>query len=153
MSDTPSVAPPLAALVRQVRKSREYRLLTDAIPYTRYLGIGVEDIAGEMLCRMAYTPKLIGNSILPALHGGTLGALLESAAVFELLLQTDTERVPKIISLTVDFLRSGKAQDTFAKALITRQGRRVANVRVEAWQEDRTRPIASAHALFLLAEP
>ncbi len=152
MSDT-TPTPPLADLVRQVRKTREYRQLTDAIPYTRYLGIGVEDIAGEMLCRMAYTPKLIGNSLLPALHGGTLGALLESAAVFELLLQTETERVPKVISLTVDFLRSGKPQDTFAKALITRQGRRVANVRVEAWQEDRARPIASAHALFLLAEP
>ncbi|MFP2906139.1 PaaI family thioesterase [Pyxidicoccus sp. 3LFB2] len=153
MSDTPSKPLPLADLVRQVRKTREYRQLTDAIPYTRYLGIGVEDIAGEMLCRMTYTPKLIGNSLLPALHGGTLGALLESAAVFELLLQTETERVPKIISLTVDFLRSGKAQDTYAKAIITRQGRRVANVRVEAWQEDRTRPITSAHALFLLAEP
>jgi uncharacterized protein (TIGR00369 family) len=149
MSDTPS----LADLVRQVRKSRDYPKLTDAIPYTRYMGIGVENLAGEMLCRMAYSPKLIGNSLLPALHGGTLGALLESAAVFELLLQTDTERVPKVISLTVDFLRSGKPQDTFAKALITRQGRRVANVRVEAWQDDRTRPIASAHALFLLAEP
>lgn len=153
MSDTQPNPLPLADLVRQVRKTREYRKLTDAIPYTRYLGIGVEDVAGEMLCRMTYTPKLIGNSLLPALHGGTLGALLESAAVFELLLQTETERVPKIISLTVDFLRSGKAQDTFAKALITRQGRRVANVRVEAWQEDRTRPITSAHALFLLAEP
>jgi uncharacterized protein (TIGR00369 family) len=152
MSDTTPTPLPLAELVRQVRKTREYDRLTDAIPYTRYLGIGVADIAGEMLCRMTYTPKLIGNSLLPALHGGTLGALLESAAVFELLLQSDTERVPKVISLTVDFLRSGKPQDTFAKALITRQGRRVANVRVEAWQDDRTRPIASAHALFLLAE-
>lgn len=153
MSDPTPTPLPLAELVRQVRRTREYRRLTDAIPYTRYMGIGVENLAGEMLCRMAYSPKLIGNSLLPALHGGTLGALLESAAVFELLLQTDTERVPKVISLTVDFLRSGKPIDTFAKALITRQGRRVANVRVEAWQDDRTRPIASAHALFLLAEP
>ncbi|MCP3102519.1 PaaI family thioesterase [Myxococcus sp. K15C18031901] len=152
MSDTNAPAT-LASLVREVRKTREYRRLTDAIPYTRFMGIGVENLAGEMLCRMTYAPKLIGNSFLQALHGGTLGALLESAAIFELLLQTDTERVPKVISLTVDFLRSGKPQDTFARAFITRQGRRVANVRVEAWQDDRTRPIASAHALFLLAEP
>ncbi|NVJ25840.1 PaaI family thioesterase [Myxococcus sp. AM011] len=152
MSDakSPSV---LAELVHQVRKTREYGRLTDAIPYTRFMGIGVENLAGEMLCRMRYTPKLIGNSFIPALHGGTLGALLESSAIFELLLQTETPRVPKVISVTVDFLRSGKAQDTFARAFITRQGRRVANVRVEAWQDDRTRPIASAHALFLLAEP
>lgn len=152
MSDLkPSSA--LAELVHHVRKTREYGQLTDAIPYTRFMGIGVENLAGEMLCRMRFTPKLIGNSFIPALHGGTLGALLESSAIFELLLQTETPRVPKVISLTVDFLRSGKAQDTFARAFITRQGRRVANVRVEAWQDDRTRPIASAHALFLLAEP
>ncbi|MFY2560676.1 PaaI family thioesterase [Corallococcus terminator] len=152
MSDTKSPSA-LAELVHQVRKTRDYGRLTDAIPYTRFMGIGVENLAGEMLCRMRYTPKLIGNSFIPALHGGTLGALLESSAIFELLLQTETPRVPKVISLTVDFLRSGKAQDTFSRAFITRQGRRVANVRVEAWQDDRTRPIASAHALFLLAEP
>lgn len=148
---TPSL--PLADLVRLVRQSREYHRLTDAIPYTRFMGIGVENLAGEMLCRMRYAPRLIGNSLLPALHGGAIGALLESSAIFELLLQTDTERVPKVISTTVDYLRSGKAQDTFARAFITRQGRRVANVRVEAWQDDRTRPIASSHALFLLSEP
>lgn len=144
---------PLADLVRTVRQTREYHRLTDAIPYTRFMGIGVENLAGEMLCRMKYAPHLIGNSMLPALHGGALSALLESTAVFELLLQTDTERVPKVISSTVDFLRSGKPQDTFSRAVITRQGRRVANVRVEAWQDDRTRPIASSHALFLLSEP
>ncbi|MFY1826932.1 PaaI family thioesterase [Myxococcus fulvus] len=152
MSDTkPSSA--IAELVLEVRKTREYSRLTDAIPYTRFMGIGVENLAGEMMCRMRYQPMLIGNSFLPALHGGTLGALLESASIFELLLKTETPRVPKVISLTVDFLRSGKPQDTFARAIITRQGRRVANVRVDAWQDDRTRPIASAHALFLLAEP
>lgn len=138
-------------LVRQVRQSREYSRLTDAIPYARFLGIGVENLAGEVLCRMTYSPQLIGNSMIPALHGGTLGGLMESAAIFELLLHADTEHVPKIISLTVDFLRSGKPLDTYAKAVITRQGRRVANVRVEAWQDERARPIASAHALFLLS--
>jgi uncharacterized protein (TIGR00369 family) len=141
----------VAELVRQVRQTREYSRLTEAIPYARFLGIGVENVAGEVLCRMAYSPKLIGNSVLQALHGGTLGALLESAAVFELLLQANTEHVPKIISITVDFLRSGKPLDTYARASITRQGRRVANVRVEAWQDERARPIASANALFLLA--
>ena len=61
---TTTPTPLLADLVREVRKTREYRKLTDAIPYTRYMGIGVENLAGEMLCRMTYTPKLIGNSLL-----------------------------------------------------------------------------------------
>ena len=37
----------------------------------------------------------------------------------------------------VDYLRSGRPVDTHARAIVTRQGRRVTNVRVEAWQEDR----------------
>ncbi len=58
--------------------------------------------------------------------------------------------LPKTIDITVDYLRSGRAVDTWAKGILTRQGRRVANVRVEAWQEDRLRPIAIAHGHFLI---
>ncbi|HYO67404.1 MAG TPA: PaaI family thioesterase [Archangium sp.] len=141
----------IANILRQVRLTGEYPLLADAIPYTRFLGIGVENTTGEVLCRMRYVPMLIGNSSIPALHGGTLGGLLESAAIFELLLRTQMDRVPKIISITVDFLRSGRPHDTLAKATITRLGRRVANLQVQAWQEDRSRPIASANALFLVS--
>jgi uncharacterized protein (TIGR00369 family) len=152
MESTPPGTPArIADLLRQVRQTGDYRLLTEAIPYTRFLGIGVENTTGEVLCRMRYAPMLIGNSAIPALHGGTLGALLESAAIFELLLRTQEERVPKIITITVDFLRSGKPQDTLARATITRLGRRVANLQVQAWQEDRGKPIASANALFLLS--
>jgi len=100
---------------------------------------------------MEYSPRLAGHRALGVLHGGTLGALLESTAILELLRQGATEHVPKVISLTVDFLRSSRLEDTYAQAFITRQGRRVANVRVEAWQEDRSRLVASAHVLLLLA--
>jgi acyl-coenzyme A thioesterase PaaI-like protein len=64
----------------------------------------LERVEGALLTRMRFTPPLIGNPLLPALHGGTLGALLESAAIFTLVAQTETERVPKIITLSVDFL-------------------------------------------------
>ena len=140
----------LAHLLQHVRQSGDYAALTEAIPYARFLGLGLENTTGELLCRMRYGPALIGDSSVPALHGGTLGALLESAALFELLLRPQQERLPKIINLTVDYLRSGKPRDTLAKATATRLGRRVANLQVQAWQEDRSRPIASAHALVLL---
>ena len=151
MSDAPKPTGEVLALLRQARASGDYAPLIAAIPYARFLGLRLQQVDGELVCHMPYQDMLIGNSALPALHGGTLGALLESAAIFELMVQADTDHVPKIISLTVDYLRSGKAQDTYARAIITRAGRRVANVRVEAWQEDRARPIAAAHVLFLLA--
>lgn len=140
----------LTQLLRHVHQTGDYAALTEAIPYTRFLGIGLENTTGELLCRLRFSPMLIGDSSVPALHGGTLGALLESAALFELLLRPQQERLPKIINITVDYLRSGKPRDTLAKATATRLGRRVANLQVQAWQEDRSRPIASAHALVLL---
>ena len=58
--------------------------------------------------------------------------------------------LPKTITLTVDYLRSGAPVDTHARSIVTRHGRRVANVRVEAWQADRAAPVATAHAIFLV---
>jgi acyl-coenzyme A thioesterase PaaI-like protein len=59
--------------------------------------------------------------------------------------------VPKIVNLSVDYLRPALALDTFARGTVIKQGRRVANVRVEAWQNDPARPVAAAHAHFLLS--
>ena len=57
-------------------------------------------------------------------------------------------RQPRPIDVTVDYLRSGRPVDTYARAQIKRLGRRVANVHVEAWQEARDRPIAALHGHF-----
>jgi acyl-coenzyme A thioesterase PaaI-like protein len=126
------------------------RALLDAVPYSKFLGLDAEARGSELVTTLRYAPHLIGNPALPALHGGTLGALLESAAIFELIWRSETIVLPKTITFTVDFLRSGAARDTYASATITRQGRRVANVRVEAWQQDRASPVATAHAIFLV---
>ena len=64
-------------------------------------------VGDELITTMRYADHLIGNPALPALHGGTLGALLESAAIFELLWRAETIVLPKTITLTVDYLRSG----------------------------------------------
>jgi len=124
--------------------------ILDAVPYSRFLGLHASLEGGELITRMKYADHLIGNPALPALHGGTLGALLESAAIFELLWRAETIVLPKTITITVDYLRSGQAIDTHARGTVTRHGRRVANVRVEAWQADRAAPVATAHAIFLV---
>ena len=127
--------------------------LAAAIPYARWMGMAPEATTGELLTRMRFDPMLIGNTRLPALHGGTLGALLEMAAIFHLLWETENSALPRIINITVDYLRSGRPADTLAKATVTRLGRRVANVAVSAWQEDRNRPVASAQLHFLVTPP
>lgn len=127
-------------------------LLAQRIPYAAFLGLSLMEREGALVGRMRYADALVGNPALPALHGGTLAALLESVAIFQVIWSSDTVVLPKIITLTVDFLRSARPVDTFARGIITRQGRRVANVRVEAWQDDPARPVAAAHCHFLVQE-
>ncbi|HET7500816.1 MAG TPA: PaaI family thioesterase [Kofleriaceae bacterium] len=132
------------------KASNNYQGLIELVPYARFLGLTAALHGDELITTMRYGDHLIGNSFLPALHGGTLGALLESAAIFELLYRAETAVLPKTITLTVDYLRSGKAVDTHARGIVTRQGRRVTNVRMEAWQADRNTPVATAHGVFLV---
>jgi acyl-coenzyme A thioesterase PaaI-like protein len=140
----------LVERLAEAKRSGDYQALFDVVPYSRFLGLGARIENDELITTMKYADHLIGNPTLPALHGGTLGALLESAAIFELLWRAETVVLPKTITLTVDYLRSGAPADTHASSIVTRHGRRVANVRATAWQADRAAPVATAHAIFLV---
>lgn len=141
---------PMRALLEAARTTGSWQPLVDAVPYARFLGLLLEPKGGELICHMPYQDMLVGNQSLPALHGGTLGGLLESAAAFQLLYEAESIVLPKIINVTVDYLRSARAVDTFATGVITKQGRRVTSVRAIAWQEDRNKPVAAANAHFLI---
>jgi uncharacterized protein (TIGR00369 family) len=150
-----ATAPPggLLALIRRARADRDLSALVAALPYARTFGISVADQGGELVTKMAFTESLIGNSTIRALHGGAVGALLESAAIFSLLMGTESLQIPKQISLTVEYLRTTRTLDLYAAAEFTKLGRRIASVRAFAWQEDRTRPVAAASGTFLLKAP
>lgn len=121
------------------------------IPYTGFVGIGCESDAEGLFCRLASRPSNMGNTVLEAIHGGVVGALLEHTAAMQLLWESELERLPKIVNLSVDYLRPALcAHDLLARGSVVKQGRRVANVRVEAWQQDPRRPVAAAHAHFIL---
>jgi uncharacterized protein (TIGR00369 family) len=143
----------LMTRVAKARKAGTPALLAEAMPYARWMNIAPENSTGELLTRMRFDPKIVGNTHLPAIHGGTIGALLESAAIFHLLWSSESVTLPKIVNITVDYLRSARPVDTIAKATVTKQGRRVVNVFVEAWQEDRAKPVATAHTHFLVQPP
>ena len=127
--------------------------LMQAIPFARLLGVtATNDESGRVIAHMPYADHLIGNPRLPALHGGTIGAFLEMTAIAQLVANMAEPGIPKTIDITVDYPRSGRPRDTFAKAIVAKHGRRIANVRIEAWQDDPTRPIATAHGHFMLPE-
>jgi uncharacterized protein (TIGR00369 family) len=130
--------------VKRARESGDFSALVEAIPYLGFLGVKVELREGRRVGVMTFADHLVGNPTIPALHGGTLGALLESMAHLECLATTDTKMLPRTITLTVDFLRSGKPKDTFATARVLKAGRRVTTLHVTAFQDDESAPIAAA---------
>ena len=125
--------------------------LVQRIPYAQFLGVHVEQRGNEITLVMPFKDSLIGNVMLPALHGGTIGALLEFTAVIQLLAESESTTLPKTVDFSIDYLRSGRAETTYARASIAKHGRRVANVQVEAWQSERGKPIASGHGHFMLS--
>lgn len=152
------------------RRDRALERLAAGVPYMAFIGARLERRGDELTAILKFDEKLIGNPFIPALHGGVTGGFLESAAIMQLAwdrIWADLEQggaaaqaiaegrfppLPKTIDFTIDYLRAGRARDAYARAIVTKRGRRVANLRVEAWQEERDRPFASGHGHFLLAE-
>ena len=122
----------------------------NAIPYARFLGVGVERPHGTLECVLPFREEIVGNPILPAIHGGVIGAFLELTAILRLIDESGTDKVPKPINFAIDYLRSAGPTTTRARADIFKLGRRIAVVHVLAWQDDPARPVASGNGKFLL---
>ena len=152
------------------RRDTTLRALVEGVPYIRYLGIQFERKGDELTGILPFNEKLIGNPLLPAIHGGVTAAFLEVTAIITLswsYLWEDIEsgaidaerladgglpRLPKTIDISTDYLRSGLPRDAYARARINRSGRRYASVHVEAWQDNRARLFAQATGHFLMPQ-
>lgn len=155
----------------QVIKERRDTALTKLIaqvPYSGWLGIEFERKGDELTATLPFAEKVIGNPILPAIHGGVTAAFLEATATIELawsmlwdriesgvidiaqLTPETMPRLPKTIDITIDYLRPGLPRDAYARARVVRSGRRYASVQVEAWQDNRDRLFAAATGHFLM---
>jgi len=140
----------LAELIAEAKSARDMNRIVDAIPYAKFLGITADDTYGELIVSLAHSDRNIGNPGLPAIHGGVIGAFLENAAILHLLWEQESVRIPKPITVTVDYLRAAGPRATHARSAVTRLGARVANVRSECWQDHPSRPVAVANANFLV---
>jgi uncharacterized protein (TIGR00369 family) len=121
------------------------------VPYVRFLGMRAELAGDELTANLPYKQSLVGNVYLPAIHGGVLGAFMELTAQTQLAIsQQTTLKVPKAIDVTIEYLRSGRPVTTYARAEVRKVGKRVANVHVEAWQEERGAPVAALGGHFMM---
>jgi len=122
--------------------------------YAQSLGIKVSEYEDNLpVLSIEFSSIIEGRP--GAFHGGATSGLLENAgyAAVRAVLQTEG-RNPQLkpINVTVQFLSAGKSKLTYAKGRITRLGRRNVNVSVEAWQDDRSRPIATAIMNILMVD-
>jgi acyl-coenzyme A thioesterase PaaI-like protein len=152
------------------RRDTVLRSMVEGVPYIQFLGIRFERRGDELTGILPFREDLIGNPMLPALHGGATAAFLEVTAIITLnwgLIWEDMEsgaldvtkldqnlmpRLPKTIDFTVDYLRSGLPRDAYARARINRSGRRYASVHVEGWQDNRARLYAQATGHFVMPQ-
>lgn len=127
----------------------DIRELLESIPYAQTLGVRPFFMGEEFTLILPYKLDNIGNPTLPALHGGGIGGFMEVCAIAQLIMGNPAKAFPKPIGISIDYLRRGKPIETYARADIFKQGSRVANVRVRAWQESYDAPIATFHGHFL----
>ncbi len=143
----------LSQVVQAAHQSNNYDELLELTPYAKLLGIECLRLGDDMVFRIPANKDSIGNPILPAIHGGVIAGFMEHSAMLHLLMFMGTTHFPKIIDFSIDYLRAGHYRDTFASCQVWRQGRRVANVAITAWQTTRSEPIATARAHFKVDEP
>jgi uncharacterized protein (TIGR00369 family) len=120
-------------------------------PYAKTMGFGItRDDQGRLLLTMAFESDKMGRPGF--LHGGAIAGMLEAVAYQTLAEALGEEDRPQLkpINVTVTFLRGGRDHITYARATIERLGRRIANIEAVAWQDDPTKPIATAQMNVML---
>jgi uncharacterized protein (TIGR00369 family) len=119
-----------------------------AVPYAAFLGVEAAGEGEDADTVMRFSRRLVGNPLLPALHGGSIAGFMELTALSVLAARAAPA---KPIDVSIAYLRSGKPVDVLARTEVRKVGRRIAYVHVLAWQEDDASPIAEMTAHFLLA--
>lgn len=129
-------------------------MMISKAPYAQMIGARRTSTGGEPMLTVSWRPEIEGRPGF--VHGGVIAGLLEMAcfeALHEALRQEfQDNRLPdfKPINVAVDYLRGGVTTDMYALAQIVRIGKRVANAAATCWQDDRSKPIATARMHFLI---
>lgn len=142
-------------VIEESRQTNDLEKLCQITPYSKLLGVRfsiAKENREKLTASLPFQQKNIGNPLIPALHGGAIGGFMEHAAIIQLMWALKPIRIPKTIDLSIDYLRSGQPKECFADVVITRQGRRIAQCQITAWQDDLAKPIATARAHFLITE-
>jgi uncharacterized protein (TIGR00369 family) len=136
--------------IKLAHQEKNFGQIIDKIPYAKLIGIECYTMGDEWIFKLPNKEDNQGNPFLPALHGGVIGGFMEMAATLHIIAKLEAKSIPKVIDFAIDYLRPGYMTDTFVECSVVRQGRKIVNVTVNAWQTRRNEQIATARAHFLL---
>jgi uncharacterized protein (TIGR00369 family) len=147
----PNEAAPEANSKRDIDPSFEslVHFLEEQIPFNRLLGIRARHLhPGTCVLVLPWSDDLIGDPTRPAVHGGVLSTLIDTAggaACFSML-TSRSDRV-STVDLRVDYLRPAPAADLMCTAQVVRMGNKVAVTRMEVRSSMGAQTLEEAPAL------
>jgi uncharacterized protein (TIGR00369 family) len=130
------------------------RFFEEEIPFNAALGLRIAKVAsGHVTIRLPFRDEHVGDIFRPAMHGGVLAALIDSAAGAAAFTLAEPQDRISTIDLRVDFLRPAPKQDLVAVADVRRMGNRTAVVNVlvspaTPQAEPEGEPVAEGRAVF-----
>ena len=136
--------------VAQLRSDDRLHAVNRIVPYADFIGVKSGWENGKLITRLPFREDHIGNYTARIFHGGLIGALMEQTAFVLLLHHIKRDQLPKVVNISANYLRPVAPTEVIAGGMIIRQGMRVANVRVRAWQTTWNDPVATADLHFLL---
>jgi len=117
--------------------ARILEIMEEHVPFNRFLGIqGVEGGEGRCVLLLPVKPEFVGDPRRPALHGGVISALLDTAGGIAAWSSLKHGESVSTVDLRVDFLEPGRVKGTLrAEAELLRKGNRVCHVRMTVTQD------------------
>ncbi len=114
------------------------QVMEEMIPFNRYVGVRAAEVRkGFVRLEVPFRPELVGDPLRPALHGGVLSTLADTAGGAAVWVSIeDTRARVSTIDLRVDYIRPARLVTVVAEATVVRIGNRVGVADVRLFHPD-----------------
>ncbi|MBL8611031.1 MAG: thioesterase family protein [Myxococcales bacterium] len=114
------------------------QMMEEHIPFNKFLGVKVAGLGeGFVRLEIPFRDELVGDPMRPALHGGVISTLADTAGGMAIWAGLSDPRARvSTIDLRIDYLRPGRLATLVAEANVVRIGNRVGVADVRLFHPD-----------------